>query len=179
MKARIILYTSSISFALLFMFCSNKKTENRLADLESRVSVLEKKNGITTTSSGGNESSLPTITNDTNTTKPDGPLPVAEFDTTSHDFGTVKEGEKVTFTYKIKNTGEVPLIIQSANPSCGCTVPTWTKDPIPVGGSGFVTAEFDTNGKSGMNNKTITVVSNAWPKTQTLTFKANVIAKAK
>ena len=109
--------------------------------------------------------------------KPDGPLPVAEFETVDHDFGTIGEGKKASYTYKVKNTGQAPLIIQSAQPSCGCTVPEWSKDPIPVGGSGYVKAEFDTNGKAGINNKTITVTANTWPKTVTLRFKAMVTPK--
>jgi hypothetical protein len=74
----------------------------------------------------------------------------------------------------VKNTGVADLIIQNAQPSCGCTVPEWTKTPIPAGGTGYVKAEFDTKGKSGMNNKSITVTSNAWPRTTLLKFKAMV-----
>jgi len=105
-------------------------------------------------------------------------LPVINFEKADHDFGTITEGQKVTYTYKVTNSGEAPLIIQNAQPSCGCTVPTWTKDPIPVGGSGFVTAEFDSKGKPGINNKTITITSNTWPKVTTLRFKAMVTPKA-
>ena len=61
-------------------------------------------------------------------------------------------------------------------PSCGCTVPSWTKDPIAVGGTGFVEAEFDTKGKAGIQNKTITVTANTWPKITQLKFKAMVTA---
>jgi hypothetical protein len=69
------------------------------------------------------------------------------------------------------------MIIQTAQPSCGCTVPTWSKEPVPVGGTGFIRAEFDTNGKSGIQNKTITVTANTWPKVTTLRFKAMVTPK--
>ena len=110
-------------------------------------------------------------------TKPEGPLPVFEFATTDHDFGTIKEGDKVSYTYSFKNTGEAPLIIQNAQPSCGCTVPEWSKEPIPVGGTGFIKAEFDSNGKPNIQNKTITVTANTWPKVTTLRFKAMVTPK--
>jgi hypothetical protein len=56
-------------------------------------------------------------------------------------------------------------------------VPDWTKTPIPVGGTGFVKAEFDTHGKAGIQNKTITVTSNSWPKTTVIKFKAMVTPK--
>ena len=109
-----------------------------------------------------------------NEAKPEGPLPVIEFDNTSFDFGTVKEGEKVTHTYQVKNTGEAPLLIESAKASCGCTTPEWTKEPIPVGGTGFVKAGFDSQGKSGKQNKTITIIANTWPKRTELRFSAQV-----
>jgi hypothetical protein len=70
------------------------------------------------------------------------------------------------------------LIIQSAQPSCGCTVPTFSQEPIPVGGTGFVDLEFDSSGKPGINNKTVTVTANTWPKVTTLRFKAMVTPKA-
>jgi hypothetical protein len=101
-----------------------------------------------------------------------------DFETTEHDFGTIKEGDVVEYTYAIKNTGEAPLIIQSAQPSCGCTVPDFSKDPIPAGGTGYVKAKFDSNGKQNIQNKTITVTANTWPKQTVLRFKAMVTPKA-
>jgi hypothetical protein len=58
------------------------------------------------------------------------------FEKAEFDFGTINEGEMVSHTYYFTNTSNVPLIIQNAAPSCGCTVPEWPKDPIPPGGSG-------------------------------------------
>lgn len=152
--------------------CKDKDAEKKIAALEARLSQLE----------GGKSSQAPAFNpTDPNAAsaeqKPEGPLPVIAFEKTEHDFGTINEGEKVTHTYKFKNTGEAPLIIQSAQPSCGCTVPEWSKDPIPVGGEGFVKAEFDSNGKPNIQNKTITVTANTWPKTTTLRFKAMVTPK--
>jgi hypothetical protein len=110
--------------------------------------------------------------------KPDGPLPVMEFPTVDHDFGTITEGDVVEYTYSFKNTGVAPLIIQGAQGSCGCTVPDWSKDPIPVGGTGFVKAKFDSNGKPNIQNKTVTVTANTWPKQTVLRFKAMVTPKS-
>lgn len=162
--------------ALLTGACKSRESEKRIAELESRLAQLENNKGAGATAT-------PTTTTPTETAaapdvKPEGPLPVAEFSKVDHDFGTITEGQKVSYTYKVKNTGQAPLIIQSAQPSCGCTVPKWSQEPIPVGGTGEITAEFDSNGKPGVQNKTITVTSNTWPKTTTLRFKAMVTPKA-
>lgn len=165
----------SIALVAAMVSCKDRAAEKRIAELESRLAQLE-----------GNKTSTPSVTPATTAAtpaaavdeKPEGPLPVIEFAKVDHDFGTVKEGGKVSYKYVFKNTGQAPLIIQSAQPSCGCTVPTWSQEPIPVGGDGFVTAEFDTNGKQGINNKTITVTANTWPKVTTLRFKAMVTPKA-
>ena len=163
-----------VAVAFLGTSCRDRAIEKRLADVESRLAQLE-----------GNKSNVnpaasvtPSVTTPVAETKPEGPLPVIEFDTMEHDFGTVTEGQKVIHIYKVTNTGKAPLIIQNAAPSCGCTVPDWTKTPIQVGETGFVKAEFDTKGKPGVNNKTITVTANTWPKTQVLKFKAQVNPKA-
>jgi len=159
--------------ALLMMTgCRDKAAEKRIAELESRLAQLETNKG--TASASATPTTTPPASTDE---KSEGPLPVMEFEQTDHDFGTIVEGQKVTYVYKIKNTGQAPLIIQSAQPSCGCTVPKWSQEPIPVGGTGNVTAEFDSNGKPGINNKTITVTANTWPKTTTLRFKAMVTPK--
>jgi poly(3-hydroxybutyrate) depolymerase len=151
--------------------CKDKAAEKRIAELEGRLAQLEG-NKPATAATPATPAATPAEV------KPEGPLPVIEFADTDHDFGTISEGKKVSYTYKFKNTGEAPLIIQNAQPSCGCTVPDWTKEPIPVGGTGFVKAEFDSNGKPNIQNKTITVTANTWPKTTTLRFKAMVTPKA-
>jgi hypothetical protein len=103
---------------------------------------------------------------------------VVEFETTTHDFGTIKEGDSAVYTYNFKNTGEVPLIITSVAPSCGCTVPEYSKEPVPAGESGYVKVKFDTNHKKDLVTKTVTVVANTEPKQTTLKFTANIIPKA-
>ena len=104
-------------------------------------------------------------------------MAIIQWDAATYDFGKIKQGVPVTHEFKFTNKGKVPAVITNAQPSCGCTVPDWTHEPIPVGGSGYVKAEFDTNGKTGVNNKTITVTANTWPKTTTLRFKAMVTPK--
>ena len=160
-------------FCMLLMAataCKDRDAEKKIAQLESRLAELEGKKSPDATNTVAPAAPVAE-------TKPEGPLPAVEFSTVEHDFGTVNEGEVVEYSYSFKNTGEAPLIIQSAQPSCGCTVPDWTKDPIPVGGTGFVKAKFDTNGKPNAQNKTITVTANTWPKQTVLRFKAMVLPK--
>jgi Protein of unknown function (DUF1573) len=166
---RIVMSVALIAFA---MSCHDRAAEKRIAELESRLAQMENKTATPTTVTPA-AAATPVVAEE----KPAGPLPIAEFETVDHDFGTVTEGQKVTYVYKVKNNGQAPLIIQNAQPSCGCTVPDWSKSPIPIGGTGFVKAEFDTNGKSGIQNKTITVTANTWPKTTSLKFKAMVTPK--
>lgn len=158
--------------AAALLSCKDRAAEKRIAELESRLSQLEGGGGNAAASSAVTPAATPAPEE-----KPEGPLPVIAFEKTDHDFGTIKEGDKVSYTYSFKNTGEAPLIIQNAQPSCGCTVPEWSKEPIPVGGTGFVKAEFDSNGKPNIQNKTITVTANTWPKVTTLRFKAMVTPK--
>ncbi len=152
--------------------CQNRDAEKRIAELESRLADLEGKKA--TNPVPAQTTATPTPADE----KPEGPLPVLQFEKIEHDFGTIAEGQLVEYTYKFKNAGEAPLIIQSAQPSCGCTVPDWSKEPIPAGGTGFVKASFDSNGKPDIQNKTIAVTANTWPKQTTLRFKAMVTPKA-
>ncbi|MCU0419040.1 MAG: DUF1573 domain-containing protein [Cyclobacteriaceae bacterium] len=166
--------SSLLAFALvatLSIGCKDRAAEKRIAELESRLSQMEGNKGT------ANANPAATTPAPAPEEKPEGPLPVAQFASVEHDFGTINEGQKVKHVYKFKNTGEAPLIIQSAQPSCGCTAPNWSREPIPVGGEGFVEAEFDSQGKPGVQNKTIAVTANTWPKTTTLRFKAMVTAK--
>jgi hypothetical protein len=168
MRVLMIAVIASLAFA-----CKDRNAEKRIAELESRLKNLEENK------SNGTAVSSPVVTPETPAAdeKPEGPLPVLAFEKTEHDFGTIPEGKVVEYTFKFKNTGEAPLIIQNAQPSCGCTVPDWSKDPIPVGGTGFVKASFDSNGKPNIQNKTITVTANTWPKQTVIRFKAMVTPK--
>lgn len=83
-----------------------------------------------------------------------------EFATEEHDFGQVKDGDIVRHTFKFTNSGSNPLVVQRAKASCGCTVPTWTKEPIAPGETGEIAVEFNSKNKAGMQTKTITVTGN-------------------
>ncbi len=156
-----------------FSACTDRNAEKKIAELESRLAELEGKKPLTSS----NLTPAPT-TQPVADAKPEGPLPAFQFENVDHDFGTITEGQVVEYSYKFTNTGDAPLIIQSAQGSCGCTASDWTKTPIPVGGSGFVTAKFDSNGRPNIQNKTVTVTANTYPKQTVLRFKAMVTAKA-
>lgn len=153
--------------------CSNKETEARIAKLEGKIAELEAKNG-------GVRPTTPSVTSTTPvasqpSVKPDGPLPSFEFGKEDHDFGTINEGDIVDHVFTFANNGDAPLIISSATASCGCTVPQWPKEPIPVGGSGEIKVQFNSRNKPGIQNKTVTITSNTFPKISRLKIKANVV----
>ena len=100
-------------------------------------------------------------------------LPVMSFLETEHDFGTITQGTNVEDLFVFTNTGNAPLIIKDAKGSCGCTVPEYTKIPIPPGGVGEILVKY--NG-SGMNQRRIRVnlVTNTERGDESLTIKAFV-----
>lgn len=101
-------------------------------------------------------------------------LPEITFEKDLHDFGTIKEGEKVTYSFRFKNTGKGDLIIQTASGSCGCTVPEIPEKPIKAGESGFIKVQFNSEGRIGIQEKQVTVVSNTIPNTTIVKIKAEV-----
>lgn len=97
------------------------------------------------------------------------------FNEQEFDFGTLKDGEKVTHVFKFKNTGDKPLTISNARGSCGCTVPDYPKTPIAPGEQGEIKVEFNSQGKKGQQTKYVTVNANTIPGETKLTIKADVI----
>ena len=149
--------------------CSNKEMENRIARLEGKVAELESKNGPRTpaTPTQAATPAAPEV-------RPEGPIPSFEFADESFDFGTINEGDVVDHVFAFTNTGDAPLIISSATASCGCTVPQWPREPIPVGGEGEIKVQFNSRNKPGIQNKTVTITANTFPKISRLRIKANV-----
>ncbi len=90
------------------------------------------------------------------------------------DYGTVKAGGSVEHTFKFKNTGVAPLIIESAKSTCGCTVPQYPKEPIAPGESGEIAVKFNTKGKSGRQRKPVNITANTWPKLTTVHIDGTV-----
>ncbi|MDO5664025.1 MAG: DUF1573 domain-containing protein [Bacteroidia bacterium] len=102
-------------------------------------------------------------------------VPKAQFKKNIHDFGTIKEEiGAVTTQFEFTNTGKSPLIIQRVSTSCGCTTPSYTREPILPGKSGIIEAKYSTIARPGTFNKTITVYTNAPDTVYVLTIKGNV-----
>lgn len=86
--------------------------------------------------------------------------PAIAFKDKLYDFGVIAQGDTVEHTFVFENIGTEPLKILSARGSCGCTVPSYSKDPIAPGEKGEVFVRFNSSGKSGQQNKTVTLVTN-------------------
>ncbi|RDC55556.1 DUF1573 domain-containing protein [Pedobacter chinensis] len=103
--------------------------------------------------------------------------PVIVFERDIFDFGKIKQGEIVQHDFKLKNTGKSPLIISNATATCGCTVPEVPKEPILPGKEGVIKVVFNSEGKEGMQDKVVTVTSNANPTITTVHLVGEVLAK--
>lgn len=90
------------------------------------------------------------------------------------DFGKIKKGDKVEHVYEVTNTGKNPLIISSVHPTCGCTVPAYTKDPILPGQKGKITLKFDSSNFEGMVHKSAEVYANVAQVPIELQFTADI-----
>jgi hypothetical protein len=100
-----------------------------------------------------------------------------KFKQEKHDFGTITEGTVATYSFEFTNTGNAPVVISNATASCGCTTPDWTREPVMPGKTGRVTAAFNSAGKPGTFNKTVTVVNNGAVSQITLTIQGSVATK--
>jgi hypothetical protein len=95
------------------------------------------------------------------------------FETSSHSFGNIIEGQIATYEFKFTNTGTEPLELTNVRASCGCTTPKWPRELIQPGQTSVVRAEYNSSGRPGTFSKNIFVTSNAGQ--STLTISGNVI----
>src|SRR5205814_2337716 len=119
-----------------------------------------------------NNNSAPT---NANPVKADSQGPEIQFKEETWDFGDIPQGTPVTHAFEYSSSGKQPLIVSQATASCGCTTPTWTKEPVLPGKTGTVSATFNA-AREGSFIKTVTVLSNTGNPVY-LTIKGNVIAK--
>lgn len=103
--------------------------------------------------------------------------PNMSFEVTTIDYGTIEKGAEPLRKFKFTNTGNEPLIIQNAKGSCGCTVPTYPKEPIMPGESNVIEVRYDTQ-RVGVFTKTVTITTNETNNTKSLTIKGEVKAPA-
>jgi hypothetical protein len=117
----------------------------------------------------------PNVASDTEAPNPN--APVLTFAEAQFDFGDIQPNSKVQHLFKFTNTGKTPLLIADATASCGCTTPSWTKEPIAPGATGELQVQFDSRGKQGLINKQVSVRANTQPNINTIYIKGNVLTE--
>lgn len=105
---------------------------------------------------------------------PTGPTTTVVFSEMEYNWGKIKEGSVQEHTFTFTNTGTNDFIISNAKGSCGCTVPYYPTEPIPPGGKGEIKVSFDSKGKSGMQQKQVTITANTDPNTTVLNIMSEV-----
>ena len=102
---------------------------------------------------------------------------VIEFEKDVHDYGDVAYKGNGTYSFVFSNTGTEPLMISNAKGSCGCTVPSWPKEPIAPGASAKIDVTYDTK-RVGAISKSVTITSNAVnTPVKVIRIKGNVLAQ--
>lgn len=104
-------------------------------------------------------------------------LPIFSFEEEEWNFGAIRDGDVVDHDFTFTNTGKAPLIISSAQGSCGCTVPKYSNEPIAPGSDGIISVQFNSKGKVGSQEKTVTLSANTVPNTKILKIRAQVASK--
>lgn len=137
--------------AAAFSACQNKTTESKTTTTD-------------TTSAG-----TPVIA--------EADAPKIEVEKAIFEFGDIKQGEKVSYEFKFKNVGKTPLIITNASATCGCTVPEYPSAPVKPGEEGVIKVVFDSAGKLGLQDKVVTITSNANPAFEQLHLVGNILEK--
>ncbi|MEL7223059.1 MAG: DUF1573 domain-containing protein [Bacteroidota bacterium] len=99
------------------------------------------------------------------------------FTETTLDYGTIEQGSDPYRFFQFSNTGNAPLVITNAKGSCGCTVPTYPKEPIAPGNDGEIKVRYDTN-RVGPFTKRVTLTTNVGDEPIVLTIKGKVEKKA-
>ncbi len=104
-------------------------------------------------------------------------MPEISFSKLVHDYGTIELNGNGVCQFEFTNTGKEPLVLSNVRSSCGCTVPSWPKEPILPGKTGVIDVKYNTS-RAGVINKSVVVTSNAKTSTVTLQIKGEVKAPA-
>lgn len=102
---------------------------------------------------------------------------VFSFTNDTHFFGLIPEGNPVEWDFDFKNTGKEAIVIKEAHASCGCTIPSYPKEPIQPGASGKIHVIYNTKGRPGVFNKDVTITSNARQQPMVLHISGEVITQ--
>lgn len=168
MKISQILSIALVAFALVS--CDNKAKETKVSTPTDQASLVSdvKKSDVTTVSLKGEGKEAETV-------NAEGPFAAFEFEEAQHDFGDIQQGDVVEHTFKFTNTGEAPLIITDTKVTCGCTTPSFTKEPVAPGEKGEILVKFNSTGKSGNVAKTVTVMANVDGGRSLLRINTNIL----
>lgn len=142
------------------------------------ISIIGCDSGERAKTNSGQDQLSPDMVNNPETAsgkESDKKIPVFEFEESTHHFGTIHSGERMSYEFKFKNTGNADLIISQASGSCGCTIPEYSKDPVKPGEEGVIKVKYNSEGQGGMVSKTITLLANTIPNTKVLTISAEVL----
>ncbi|MCS6916845.1 MAG: DUF1573 domain-containing protein [Chitinophagales bacterium] len=99
-----------------------------------------------------------------------------KFQEETYDFGKIPKGIPVTHDFTFTNVGKEPIIISNVQASCGCTTPSWPKEPILPGKTGAIKVQYNA-ASPGSFNKSITIMSNSKTPTKVLYVKGTVEAQ--
>lgn len=103
--------------------------------------------------------------------------PVISFTEKEVNFGDIVQGDKVAHTFELSNAGTEPLVISNVSATCGCTIPSWPKDPIAPGEKAEIKVSFNSTGKMGAQNSVVRIYSNASEPIEKLSLISNVKPK--
>ena len=114
------------------------------------------------------------VTSPKSATETSDKLAVIKFEKEEHDFGTLLQGEVVSYSFHFTNEGNAPLLISEVGSSCGCTVGDYPREPIAPGKSGAIKVTYNSSGHHGFQSRYLTVLSNTIPAKTTLRIKGQV-----
>jgi hypothetical protein len=160
------LITISFFALMLAVFSCNEKKAN--LEESSQVRVFEEPKAIP------NSGSIAIAQRAKMNVSKDGKYPEMAFEFKEHDFGMINRGDIVTCFFKFENTGDADLIISRAVGSCGCTVPEYPKTPLKPGEKAKIKVTFNSGGKHGKQQKSVTILTNTKEATEILLVKAEI-----
>lgn len=164
-----VIYLSLLTIATIATSC---KKENTASEAKPEVTLNP---NDTREIDAAKESAIPKAVKDT--VKRPEKITVMTFDKVEHDFGVIKQGDIVEYSFKFKNTGDNDLLITDAKGSCGCTVPDYPREAIKPGESGKIRVSFDSKKKSGQQLKSITISANTQKMKEILRIKSTIVIK--
>ncbi len=163
-------------FIALFASVATLTVAQTTPTTPKKVKTAKKAKKVNTTAVKASTAAAPTAPAAVNAPAATGKGAIATFEKTEVDYGKIKHGSEPLRIFTFKNTGTEPLIISNAQGSCGCTVPTYPKEPIMPGQSSKIEVRYDTQRVGGFT-KSVTLTTNEANATRVLTIKGEVEAK--